>query len=111
MVGNLVQLAFPVGEDPGNLDSGVLLVQLDVLLGTERGVMGLARVHGFDAHVVVGGGHRLAGHTRAFRHRFGDEVAHVLVLSFRRARFPGEHEFLGSFDLLVVGLGVGLGIA
>ena len=110
MVGNLVQLAFPVGEDPGNLDRRILLVELDVLLGTERGVVGLARVHGLDAHVVVGGGHRLARHARALGHRFGDEVAHVLVLALRRARFPREHELFGGFDLLVVGLGIGLGI-
>ena len=110
MVGNLVQLAFSVGKDPGDLDCGVLLVELNVLLGAERGVMGLARVHSFDAHVVVGGGHRLARHTRALGHRFGDEVAHVLVLALRRARLPREHELLRSFDLLVVGLGIGLGI-
>ena len=110
MVGNLVQLAFPVGEDPGNLDRRILLVELDVLLGTERGVVGLARVHGLDAHVVVGGGHRLARHARALGHRFGDEVAHVLVLALRSARLPCEHELLGSFDLLVIGLGIGLGI-
>ena len=110
MVGNLVQLAFPVRKDPGHLDCGVLLVELNVLLGTERGVMGFARVHGLDAHVVVGGGHRLARHARALGHRFGDEVAHVLVLALRSARLPREHKLFGSFDLLVVGLGIGLGI-
>ena len=111
VIGDLVQLAFPVGEDPGDLDCGVLLVELNVFLGAKRGVMGLARVHGLDAHIVVGGGHRLARHARALGHRFGDEVAHVLVLALRRARLPCEHELLGSLDLLVVGLGIGLGVA
>ena len=110
VIGNLVQLALAVGENPGDLNSRVLLVQLDVFLRAERSVMGFARVHSLDAHVVVGGGHRLARHARALGHRFGDEVAHVLVLALRSARLPREHELLGSFDLLVVGLGIGLGI-